>query len=210
NRHGQYATPRERATSKVSYERVMAGLASTLPADAIITVDAGNFSGYLQRYHSYPAPECLLGPTVGAMGYGLPAAIAAKLAFPERVVVGTSGDGGFLMTGQELATACQYGVPIIHLVFNNFSLGTIRMHQERSYRGRVLGTELVNPDFAAYARAFGALGFTVRSSDEFLPALREALAETRSGQGRPAVLDIHTDLEHISMDHTLDDLRRNR
>jgi acetolactate synthase-1/2/3 large subunit len=136
------------------------------------------------------------------MGYGLPSAIGAKLAHPGRVVVGTCGDGGFMMTMQELATAVQHEINVIQLVFNNGSYGTIRMHQERDYPGRNVATDLKNPDFAAVARAFGAEGYTVRRSEEFAPALRAALA-----CGKPAVLDIHTDPEQISIGATLSDLR---
>jgi acetolactate synthase-1/2/3 large subunit len=196
------ATPPERPSRLTSADRVMKDLGEILPKDAILTVDAGNFSGWVHRFYRYDAEDSFLGPTVGSMGYGLPSAIGAKLAHPGRVVVGTCGDGGFMMTMQELATAVQHEINVIQLVFNNGSYGTIRMHQERDYPGRNVATDLKNPDFAAVARAFGAEGYTVRRSEEFAPALRAALA-----CGKPAVLDIHTDPEQISIGATLSDLR---
>jgi acetolactate synthase-1/2/3 large subunit len=136
------------------------------------------------------------------MGYGVPAAIAAKLAHPERVVVAFAGDGCFLMTGQELATAVQHDVRIVVLVVNNRMYGTIRMHQERAYPGRVVGTDLVNPDFAALAEAFGAHGEVVEETAAFAPAFERALAA-----GRPALLELRTDPEAITPSTTLHDLR---
>jgi acetolactate synthase I/II/III large subunit len=195
--------PRE--AEHVAQETVIAELKALLPTDAILTVDAGNFSAWVQRFYPYTAEDSLLGPTVGSMGYGLPAAIGAKLAHPERVVVGTCGDGGFMMTVQELATAVQYGANIIQLVFNNSSLGTIRMHQERDYPERVVGTDLVNPDFAALARSYGALGLRVERGQDFRPALQEALRADK-----PAVLDIVTDKENLSVAATLSEIRRGK
>ena len=180
----------------------MAELQAQLPPDAIVTVDAGNASAWVQRHFSYDAEDSLLGPIVGSMGYGLPAAIGAKLAHPERVVVGTCGDGGFMMTVQELATAVQYGAPIVQLVFNNATLGTIRMHQERDYPERVVGTDLLNPDFAALARAYGAVGLRVEKSADFGPALAEALKA-----GKPAVIDILVDKENLAIAATLSEIR---
>jgi acetolactate synthase-1/2/3 large subunit len=136
------------------------------------------------------------------MGYGVPAAVAAKLAHPERVVVAFAGDGCFLMTGQELATAVQHDVRIVVLVLNNSMYGTIRMHQERAYPGRVVGTDLVNPDFAALARAFGAHGEVVEETDAFPPAFERALAA-----GRPALLELRTDPDAITTSATLRGLR---
>lgn len=180
----------------------MAHLNDAVPADAILTVDAGNFSGWIHRYRLYEAGDTFLGPTAGAMGYGVPSAVAAKMAHPERVVVGTCGDGGFLMSGQELATAVQYGVNVVLLVFNNSSLATIRMHQEREYPGRTIGTDLTNPDFAALARSYGALGLTVRLAEEFRPALKQALEA-----GRPALIEVITDIEQLHAGGTLSQLR---
>jgi acetolactate synthase-1/2/3 large subunit len=136
------------------------------------------------------------------MGYGVPAAVAAKAVAPERTVVCFSGDGDFLMSGQELATAVQYELPIVVLVVDNGMYGTIRMHQERLYPGRVVGTDLVNPDFAAYARAFGAYGETVEETDEFAGAFERAL-----GSGLPSVLTLRIDPEAINPRTTLSAIR---
>ncbi len=198
----EFATPPQRDAEAVAMERVMEDLAAVLPADAVLTVDAGNASAWVQRYYCYRSEDSLLGPIVGSMGYGLPAAIAAKLAHPERTVVGTCGDGAFMMTVQELATAVQYKANIVQLVFNNGTLGTIRMHQERDYPERVVGTNLQNPDFAALARAYGAEGYRVEKSDDFRPALEAALAI-----GKPAVIEVLTDKENISVAGSLADVR---
>ncbi len=149
---------------------VMTWLRERLPDDAIITSDAGNFSGWPNRFLQYRRPGRQLGPTSGAMGYGVPAAVAAKLVHPDRIVVGFCGDGGFLMTGQELATSLAEGPGPIILLFNNGMYGTIRMHQERRFPGRVVGTTLKNPDFAALAAAYGAFSATVSRTEEFAPA----------------------------------------
>jgi acetolactate synthase-1/2/3 large subunit len=170
--------------------------------DAIVTNGAGNFSAWVHRfwrYHDYPTQ---LAPTSGAMGYGVPAAVAAKLVRPKRTVVCFAGDGDFLMSGQELATAFQYDLPFVVLLVNNGMYGTIRMHQERHYPGRVVGTELTNPDFAAYARAFGAHGETVTETAQFADALERALAA-----GRPALLELQIDPEAINPRTTLSKIR---
>jgi acetolactate synthase-1/2/3 large subunit len=151
-------------------------LRERLPADAIVTNGAGNFAIWVNRYYRYRQFKSQLAPTSGAMGYALPAAIAAKSAHPERIVVAFAGDGDFLMTGQELATAVQHGLPVIVIVVNNGQYGTIRMHQERAYPARVHGTRLINPDFAAYARSFGAFGELVETTEQFAPAFERALA----------------------------------
>jgi len=197
-----WSTPPVTDRAEITMERVLGDLNAALPADAVVTVDAGNFSGWIHRYRRFEAPSSFLGPTAGAMGYGVPAAVAAKLAHPERVVVGTCGDGGFLMTGQELATAMQHGLRVILLVFNNGALGTIRMHQERHYPSRVIGSDLRNPDFAALARSYGALGVQVRLAAEFAPALQQALAH----EG-PALIEVCTELEQLYVGGTLSDLR---
>ena len=150
-----------------------------LPADAIICNGAGNFSGWWHRYWPYAGWPSQLAPTCGAMGYGVPAAIAAKLRLPDRCIVAVAGDGDFLMNGQELATAAQYGVDLLIIVVDNGSYGTIRMHQEREFPGRVTATDLANPDFAALARAFGGWSARVETADEFAAGLDDAL--TRSG-----------------------------
>jgi acetolactate synthase I/II/III large subunit len=173
-----------------------------LPEDALISNGAGNYAAFLHRYFEYKAYRTQLAPTSGSMGYGLPAAIAAKIAHPDRVVVNFQGDGCFLMTGQELATAVQYGLGIITIVANNGMYGTIRMHQEREYPRRVIGTTLINPDFAAYARSFGADGYNVESNADFAPALKSALASNR-----PALIELKLDPEAISPRQTLTALR---
>ncbi|MCH8843977.1 MAG: hypothetical protein IID61_13515 [SAR324 cluster bacterium] len=201
-----YIIPHDRPAAGVPMERVMRDLNDALPTDAILTVDAGNFSGWVHRYRRYDAADSFLGPTVGAMGYGLPSAIAAKLAHPHRVVVGNCGDGGFMMTGQELATAVQFEVGIIQIVYNNAMWGTIRMHQERAFPGRVVGTDLRNPDFAALAESYGALGLRAAEPQAFRPALEDALKEAATG--RPVLIEVTTDPEYISHATTLAQLRK--
>lgn len=148
----------------------------TLPADAIICNGAGNFAGWWHRYWRYDGYPTQLAPTCGAMGYGVPAAVAAALRYPQRTVVAVAGDGDFLMNGQELATAVQHGANMLVLVIDNAAYGTIRMHQEREFPGeeRISGTRLLNPDFAALASAYGAWSATVGTTDEFKDALVEA------------------------------------
>src|SRR5688500_5663837 len=170
--------------------------------DAIYTNGAGNFATWLHRFHRYPVFRSQLGPTSGAMGYGVPAAIAAKIARPERTVVCFSGDGDFLMCGQELATAVQYEVAVVIVIVNNGMYGTIRMHQEKHYPGRVSGTDLKNPHFAAFARSFGALGEIVDDTAQFGPAFERIVAA-----GKPGVIDIHIDPQAITPNTTLDKLR---
>ena len=166
-------------------------LRGRLPADAIVTNGAGNFSAWAHRYHRFSAYRTQLGPTSGAMGYALPAALAAKLAHPQRVVVAATGDGDFLMTGQELATAVRERLGVLVLLADNGMYGTIRMHQELAYPGRVVATGLTNPDFAAYARAFGAHGEAVGRTEDVPAALERALAAT--AEGRPALVALATD-----------------
>jgi acetolactate synthase-1/2/3 large subunit len=172
------------------------------PEDTIFTNGAGNFSQWLHRFHRYTGWRTQLAPTSGAMGYGVPAAIAAKIARPERTVVCLAGDGDFLMTGQELATAVQYDAPIVVIVVNNGIYGTIRMHQEKHYPGRVIGTDIANPHFAAFARSFGAVGEIVEETAQFAPALERCLAS-----GKPAVIDVRTDPQAITPNTTLDAIR---
>jgi len=173
-----------------------------LPRDAIVTNGAGNYTVWVHRFWRWHAFPSQLAPTSGAMGYGLPAALTAKLLQPERAAVCVSGDGDFLMSGQELATAVQYELPILVLVVDNGMYGTIRMHQERNFPGRVVGTDLVNPDFAAYARAFGAFGETVTRTEDFADALDRALAA-----GVPALLALSVDPEAITPRTTIAALR---
>lgn len=190
---------------EVNPSAIFAALRERLPPDAILTNGAGNYAGWLHRFHLHRRLHTQLAPLSGAMGYGVPAAIAAKLRHPERMVIANAGDGCFLMNGQEMATAMQYGAPIVVLVWDNGSYGTIRMHQERAYPGRVSGTDLRNPDFAAYARAFGAAGFTVARTEEFSDAFEAAVAS-----GCPALVHIKTDVEAISPSTTITALRAGR
>ncbi|MEO8135895.1 MAG: thiamine pyrophosphate-binding protein [Betaproteobacteria bacterium] len=173
-----------------------------LPANAILTNGAGNYSAWVHRYYQHRQFRTQLAPTSGAMGYGVPAAVAAAIAAPDRVVVSFSGDGCFLMNGQEMATAVQYGARVIFIVVNNGMYGTIRMHQERDYPARVSGTALVNPDFAAMARAFGLAGEIVTRTEEFRPALERALAASGS-----TLLELRIDPEAITPRTTLSALR---
>jgi acetolactate synthase I/II/III large subunit len=188
--------------SALDLGQVMAYLCRVLPADVVVTVDAGNFSGWPQRFLRFGGARRLLGAANGAMGYGVPAAVAAKLRHPERMVVACVGDGGFGMTGQELATAIHHGAAPIVLLFNNGMYGTIRMHQERAYPGRVIGTALSNPDFASLAVAYGAHSERVERTEEFAPAFERALQA-----GRAAVIELRVDPEMISTRTTLSRLR---
>ncbi|MBW6495586.1 MAG: hypothetical protein K0B16_13710 [Burkholderiaceae bacterium] len=182
---------------------VVAALDEGLDEDAVLITDAGNFSGWLHRHFAFSGHHRLVGAIGGAMGLAMPAAVATGLLYPQRQVVTMIGDGGFLMTGAELATAIQYGVPVKVFVCNNASYGTIRMHQERSYPGRNHGTDLHNPDFAALARAYGATGLRIASLAEALPITREALACPG-----PVVVEVMCALEHISTFATISALQR--
>jgi acetolactate synthase-1/2/3 large subunit len=175
--------------------RVITELASQLPANGILTTDAGNFGGWAARGYRFRRPGTFLGPTSGAMGYGLPAAIAASLVHPDRPVVALCGDGGFAMTMAELETAVREGARLVAIVFDNGHYGTIRMHQEREGRA-VTATDLGPIDFAAVARAAGALGFSVDDDAQVGPAIAEALAS-----GRPAVVHLQVDRSWVSVDH---------
>ncbi len=181
---------------------VMAHLRECLPANAILTTDAGNFSTWMHRHYQYVRYPTQLGPTNGSMGYGVPAAVAARLVHPRRPVVAFVGDGGMLMTGQEIATALRHDIAPVILVINNNMYGTIRMHQERDYPERVIATDLTNPDFAALAQAYGAHGETVEKTEDFAPAFDRALAA-----GRCAVLELRIDPEAITTRTTLGAIR---
>ncbi len=181
-----------KVTGAVNLSEIFTWLSKTLPSDAIVTNGAGNYAAWLHRYYLHRSFGTQLAPTSGAMGFGFPAAIAAKLTFPDRTVVGVAGDGCFLMAAADLATAVQYGANFPTIIVDNGSYGTIRMHQERDYPGRVSGTDLRNPDFAAYARAFGAWGATVTTTAEFAPAFTEALQ-----QKTPSLLHVKTSVEDI-------------
>ena len=180
----------------------MAFLRERLPETAIVTNGAGNYATWPARFLKYRTFGAQLAPCSGSMGYGAPAAIGAKRVAPERMVVCFAGDGCFLMNGQEFATAVQYDLPVIFVVVDNSMYGTIRMHQEREYPGRVSATTLRNPDFAAYARAFGGHGETVRETAEFAPAFERAVAS-----GKPAILHCLLDPEAITPGTTLTTMR---
>ena len=195
-------TLRKEVPGRLNMVDVVQHLDKVMPEDTIYTNGAGNFATWLHRFHRYTGLRTQLAPTSGAMGYGVPAAIAAKIAEPDRQVVCFAGDGDFLMTGNELATAVQYNAPAIFLVINNGMYGTIRMHQEKQYPGRVSGTDLVNPHFAAYARSFGAVGEIVEDTAQFAPALERSMAS-----GKPAVIELRLDPQAITPNTTLDALR---
>jgi acetolactate synthase-1/2/3 large subunit len=187
---------------KLHYGEAIRWLSEHLPEDTIVAGGAGNFAGWLHRHFQYKGFRTQLGSTAGSMGYGYPAAVAAKLSAPERNVLAVCGDGDFLMNGQEIATAAQYGANFVALVVNNGLYGTIRMHQEREYPGRVYGTGLRNPDFAAYARAFGGHGETVEKTEDFAPAFERA-----SRAGKPAIVELKIDPDAITPAITLSAIR---
>lgn len=193
--YAQHNTPVERSPqqSGVEFSSVVAHLSRTLPGDAVITNGAGNYTVWVHRFFQYKQVGTELAPTNGAMGYGLPAAIAAKLARPQSTVVCFAGDGCFMMYPQELATAVQYNAAVIVIVVNNGMLGTIRMHQEREYPGRVSATALVNPDFVAFAQSFGAHAERITSEQDFPAAFERAQAS-----GRAALLELCTDPAQIT------------
>jgi acetolactate synthase I/II/III large subunit len=186
-------TPRE-LPGAFQYGKVVTWLRDRLPKDAIICNGAGNYAGWLHRHHRFHSFAAQLAPTSGSMGYGVPAAVLAKRQYPDRVVVAFAGDGCFLMNGQEFATAVQYDAALIVIVIDNAQYGTIRMHQERDYPGRVVGTQLKNPDFALYAKAFGGHGERVERTEEFAPAFERALAS-----GKPSILHCLVDPRAISV-----------
>lgn len=191
-----------RSPGAVQMSEVIAWLNQHLAADSIITCGAGNYTGWVHRGYQHQAFRTLLGPTNGSMGYGVPAAIAAKLTAPQRGVVAFAGDGCFLMNGQELATAAHYDARVIVVVVNNGMYGTIRMHQERSYPGRVSGTDLHNPDFAALARAYGLHAETVSATEQFAGAFERCEAS-----GKPALIEVQIDPEALTPRMTLSQIR---
>ena len=177
----------------VNLGEIIVRLRDKLPDDAVICNGAGNFSVWVHRYTRYRRYGTQLAPIAGSMGYGVPAAIGMKRLAPERTVIAFAGDGDFLMTGQEFATAVQYELPVIVIVVDNSMYGTIRMHQERHYPGRVVATSLKNPDFAAYARAFGGYGATVEKTADFWPAF-----EAAQRSGKPAIVHLKVDPEALT------------
>jgi acetolactate synthase-1/2/3 large subunit len=177
-------------------------LRDRLPDDTVVTNGAGNYAAWLHRFFDYRGFKTQLAPTSGAMGYGVPAGIAAALLKPDHPSVAIAGDGCFMMSGNELATAVRYNAKTVFMVMNNGMFGTIRMHQERTYPERLSGTDLTNPDFVAYAKAFGLDAWRVEKTDEFGPALDRALATDG-----PALLEIMVDQEAIAPSATLSGLR---
>jgi acetolactate synthase-1/2/3 large subunit len=180
----------------------VAAMRDKLPETTIICNGAGNFSGWWHRYWRYGVTPTQLAPTSGTMGYGLPASVAAAIRFKDRPVVCVAGDGDFLMNGQELATAAQYGADLLVVLVDNSSYGTIRMHQEREYPARISATELKNPDFAALARAYGGWAETVEKTEDFGPALDQALKLKGL-----RLIHCKTDVEQISNQTTITKLR---
>ena len=187
--------------------QVVQDLMAAAPRDTIITNGAGNYASWAHRFYRYGGMRTQLAPTNGAMGYSVPSGIAAKIVDPARTVVTFAGDGEFMMNGQELATAVQYQAGVIIIVFNNNMFGTIRMHQERDYPGRVSGTTLHNPDFAALAVAYGGSGEVVNTTAEFAPALARALEYTR-GKSLPALIELRYDGNLITPNATLETIRK--
>ena len=191
-----------RSPGKIQMAEIVRWLDQHMPPETVYTNGAGNFATWLHRFHRYRGFGTQLAPTSGSMGYGFPAALGAKVTDPARPVVCFAGDGDFQMTGQELATAVQYKLDVIVLVINNGMLGTIRMHQERHYPERVMATDLVNPDFAALARAYGAFGEVVECTEDFAAAFERARAS-----GGPAVLELKLDPEAITPRQSLSEIR---
>jgi acetolactate synthase-1/2/3 large subunit len=190
---------------RLNLAQAMRELETLLSPDAVVTTDAGNFAVWASRFINFSDGQRFIGPTNGAMGYAVPGAIGAKIAFPDRQAVAFVGDGGFLMTGQELATAFHHGVAPIVLVFNNQMYGTIRMYQERAFPGRVSGTALTNPDFARLIEAFGGHGELVSATEEFAPAFRRAV-----DSGKPAVIELAMNPEQITTTETIAELRAHK
>jgi acetolactate synthase-1/2/3 large subunit len=192
------AVPEKGPRQGVDMAVVIRHLATELPANTTIANGAGNFTVWVHRFFTYKAPHTELAPTSGAMGYGFPAAIAAALRYPDRMTVCVAGDGDFLMYPQELATVAQYGARLLVLIVNNGMYGTIRMHQERRFPGRVSGTDLACPDFVALAQSFGAYAERVETTDAFAPAFARALAARGS-----AVLELRVDPNQITPDRRI-------
>ncbi len=203
--HADYIAWTQKATPQpgtVNLGEIMVWLRDNLPADAIVTQGAGNFSGWVHRFYRVRKFNGLIGATSGSMGYGLPAALGMQTLYPKRTVVCVAGDGDFLMTGQDFATAVQYELPFIVLISDNGLYGTIRMHQEREYPGRVVATTLRNPDFAAYAQAFGGFGIKVERTADF-PAAFEAAKKS----GKPSIIQLKIDPEALTPGMTLSAIR---
>ena len=202
--HASYAAALRplQSPGAVQMSEIMSWLNAHLPADAILANGAGNYSAWIQRYFQFKTYRTQLGPTNGTMGYGVPAAVAAKLVAPERMVLAFAGDGCFLMNGQEIATAVQYRANLIVIVVNNGMYGTIRMHQERRYPGRVSGTDLVNPDFVMWARSYGCHGELVEHTEQFAAAFERA-----RDSGKPALIEIRVDPDALTPSMSLSEIR---
>ncbi|XUY25922.1 thiamine pyrophosphate-binding protein [Agrobacterium sp. rho-8.1] len=197
-----WSTPPKTGPGAVRMGPIMEWIEANVPVDTVFTNGAGNYATWLHRFHRFQRFNTQSAPTSGSMGYGLPAAVAAKHLFPEREVVCFAGDGCFMMHGQEFITAVRYGLPIITVLVNNGTYGTIRMHQEREYPGRVSGTDLVNPDFVAFAKAYGGHGELVEKTEDFGPAYERARAS-----GKPAIIEVKLDAEAITPARTLTQIR---
>src|SRR5699024_5619308 len=195
-------TDRIQSPGELQMATVIKYLADTLPKDAILANGAGNYATWVHRCYPFRKYGTQLGTTSGSMGYGLPAAVAAHRTLPDKTVICFAGDGFFMMHGQEFATAVQYNLPIIVLIIDNAMYGTIRMHQEGDYPGRPSGTDLRNPDFAAYAQAFGGHGERVTKTADFAPAFARAQAS-----GKPALIHCFIDPEAISPTRTLTEIQ---
>jgi acetolactate synthase-1/2/3 large subunit len=201
----EWSEPQPRDGVALDLGPVVKTMRDALPADSIICNGAGNFSGWWHRYWRYAGCPAQLAPTSGTMGYGLPASVAAALRFKDKTVVCVAGDGDFLMNGQELATAAQYGANLLVILVDNASYGTIRMHQEREYPKRVSATDLKSPDFARLAEAYGGWAETVEKTADFAPALARAVE--RKGI---RLLHLKTDVEQISNQTTIGEIRKAR
>jgi len=203
--HADFLAWGEKATQvpgAVNMGEIVVWLRNKLPADAIVTIGAGNFTGWVHRFYRQRRYGTLVGPTSGSMGYGFPAALGMKTLYPERAVVCVAGDGDFLMTGQDFATCVQYELPVIVIIADNGIYGTIRMHQEREYPGRVIATALRNPDFVDYAKAFGGFGVRVEKTADFPAAFSAAQAS-----GKPSIIHCRVDPEAITPALTLSGIR---
>ena len=197
-----WSTPPQTGPGSVQMGPIMDWIEANTPDDAIFTNGAGNYATWVHRFHRFRKYNTQAAPTSGSMGYGLPAAVAAKQLFPEREVICFAGDGCFMMHGQEFITAVRYGLPIITVLVNNGTYGTIRMHQEREYPGRVSATDLVNPDFVAFAKAYGGHGELVEKTADFAPAFERARKS-----GKPAIIEVKLDAEAITPARTLTQIR---
>ncbi len=203
--HADFMAWTEKATPQpgdINLGEIMVWLRDNIPSDSFITNGAGNFATWINRFYRFRKYATLVGPTAGSMGYGLPAALAMKTLHPDRTVVCVAGDGDFMMTGNDFATAVQYGLNVIVVLWDNGTYGTIRMHQEREYPGRVVGTELKNPDFVAYAKAFGGFGILVEKTADFAAAFAAA-----QKSGKPSIIHLKVDAEPLTPGMSLSAIR---